>query len=183
MPEEVNIDIGQGNDIPIKPYPKNKLGISQYPQSFNRLRSKGLINLPKQTQRNPRYTKGLDITFKLRNMSPTAFQDNVDDLLDLAYQTAMRYNEVKWKFAKFVVRLGRLAKGKKLSEYADFTAAMHPDPEILVYGPGYDTGGIKDALYIKAQQIIDIVNRYPEGVSKQKPYVVTELFIGVRRNA
>ena len=91
----------------------------------------------------------------------------------------MRYNETRWKFASFDVKLGRLKKGRDLPEVISFTAAMHPDPDILVYGPGY-TVPQRHFLYNKVEDILEIAKRYADKVSKQTPFRVIELRISIR---
>jgi hypothetical protein len=64
---------------------------------------------------------------------------------------------------------------------------MHKDPEIMVYGPGYDPyperpdkPGKGDFLKDRVQAIINIPFAYRDRVDKQKPYKVTSLVISIR---
>jgi len=152
----------------------------KYPTVARLLIDEGIASVPKQVERNDlRWASGVDITYTLHDLTPTNFQEYSDKLLLLAYQEAMRYNEYKWKFARFEVRLGRLQKGRDLPEVADFQAAMHDEPEIMVYGPGYEVPQ-RYFLYHKVQDIIDISKRYLGKVSKQNPYKVIRLVISIR---
>jgi len=153
----------------------------RYPSAARYLISQGVASAPKQVDRvgDLRWADGIDITYNLSGLTPVNFQKYSDSILLLAYQEAMRYNEYKWKFAKIDVRLGRLQKGRDLPEVATFQAAMHDEPEILVYGPGYEVPQ-RHFLYHKVQDILDITKRYLGKVSKQTPYRVVGLTICIR---
>ena len=152
----------------------------KYPSAANLLIERGITTAPRQRIKEElSWADGIDIVYTLRDLTPLNFKNNSDYLLLLAYQEAMRYKEYKWKFAGFDVRLGRLRKGKDLPEIVTFQAAMHDDPEIMVYGPGYDTPQ-KWFLRDKVADILDIAKRYMDKVSKQNPYKVTKLFISIR---
>ena len=153
--------------------------VGHYPSAARYLIEEGVAGVPKQYVRDLRKTEGIDIVYKLSGMTPAKFSAYKEHLLLLAYQEGMRYNHVRWKFGSFDVRLGRLKKGKDLPEIVTFMAAMHPDPDIMVYGPGYDTPQ-RHFLYNKVEDIEEIAKRYADKISKQRPFRVTTLRISVR---
>ena len=152
----------------------------KYPSAANYLMHQGIASIPKQTDRNDlKWADGIDISYKLRDLTPVNFREYSDSLLLLAYQEAMRYDDKKFKFARFEVRLGRLKKGRDLPEIASFQCAMHDDPDIMVHGPGYEVPQ-RHFLYHKVQDILEIAKRYLGKVNKQNPYKVMELVISIR---
>lgn len=155
-----------------------------YPSAAAILIEKGYISAPQQEIRDDiRWATGVDIVYKLKNMTPARFKEASPYLLTLAEQEAQRYKDFKWKFAGFDVKLGRLKKGRDLPEIATFMAAMHEDPAIMVWGEevlGYEVPQ-KYFLNNKVDDIIDIAKRYTDKVDKQTPYVVTRLFISIRQ--
>ena len=156
-----------------------KLYGGKYPSAANLLIEQGITSAPRQTKVELVWAQGVEITYTLRNLTPANFREYSDQLLLLAYQEMMRYNEYKWKSAAFEVKLGRLKKGRDLPEIATFKCAMHDEPEIAVYGPGYEVPQ-KFFLQDKVADILDIVKRYPGKVSKQNPYKVVKLVISIR---
>jgi hypothetical protein len=154
----------------------------RYPSAARHLIDIGVASIPRQRERELKYSSGLDIIYTLHGLTPAAFREHADELMLLAFQEAKRYDEYRWKFASFDVRLGRLKKGKDLPEVASFQTAMHPDPEIMVYGPGYEVPQ-RHFLYHKVEDILDIVNRYPDRVSRQTPFRVVRLTISIREVA
>lgn len=152
----------------------------RYPSAARYLMDQDVTSIPRQVKRiDLNWAEGVDIIYTLRGLTPANFRAYSDSLLLLAYQEAMRYDEYKWKFARFEVKLGRLKKGRDLPEIASFQCAMHDEPEIMVYGPGYEVPQ-KHFLYHKVLDILDIVKRYLGKVSKQNPYRVTKLVISIR---
>lgn len=152
----------------------------RYPSAARYLMESDVTSIPRQIKRNDlHWAEGVDIIYTLRGLTPANFRTYADSLLLLAYQEMMRYNEYKWKFAKFDVKLGRLKKGRDLPEIASFQCASHDDPEIAIYGPGYEVPQ-RHFLYHKVQDILDIVKRYLGKVSKQNPYRVVKLIINIR---
>lgn len=157
-----------------KPY------VGKYPTAAKLLMSEGVTSMPRQTKRDDlRWAEGIDITYTLKGLTPVKFREYSDSLLLLAYQEMMRYNEYKWKYARFEVKLGRLKKGRDLPEIASFQCSMHDEPEIAVYGPEYEVP-TRPFLKNKVEDILDIVKRYPGKVSKQSPYKVIKLVIYIR---
>ncbi len=151
-----------------------------YPSAAKYLIEEGIASVPKQVKREElTWAQGIDITYTLKNLTPANFRKYSDSLLLLAYQEMMRYNEYKWKFASIDVKLGRLKKGRDLPEIASFKCAMHDEPEIAVYGPGYEVPQ-KFFLKDKVEDILDIVKRYSGKVSKQNPYRAVKLIISIR---
>lgn len=150
-----------------------------YPSAARHLIEEDIASTPRQQPKSFKWAEGMDIVYTLRNLTPVNFQKYSDTLLLLAYQEAMRYNKYKWKFARFEVRLGRLAKGRDLPEIASFQCAMHDEPDTMVYGPGYEVPQ-RHFLYHKVEDILDIVKRYLGKVSKQNPYRVVKLIISIR---
>jgi len=160
---------------------KKILYLGRYPSAARYLMAEGVTNLPRQHSRTFQKYTGIDIVYTLHGLTPVNFERYADSLLLLAYQEATRYKDTKWKFAGFDVRLGRLKKGKDLPETNTFQCAMATDPDTMVYGPGYEVPQ-RHFLYHKVEDILDIVNRYPTKVSKQKPYRVMRLFISIRED-
>ena len=153
----------------------------KYPSAARYLMEEEVSGPPRQYERVfQRYT-GVDIVYNLHGLTPVNFMKYADSLLLLAFQEATRNQATRWKFAGFDVRLGRLKKGKDLPEISTFQSAMHTDPDTMVYGPGYEVPQ-RHFLYHKVEDILDMVNRYPTKVSKQKPYRVIRLFISIREN-
>ena len=151
-----------------------------YPSAARFLMEEDITSIPRQRKLDTLdWAEGIDIVYSLRGLTPANFQKYSDHLLLLAYQEAMRYRSYKWKFARFDVKLGRLKKGRDLPEIASFPAAMHDDPEVLVYGPGYEVPQ-RFFLYHKVEDILDITKRYMGKVSKQNPYKVVKLIISIR---
>lgn len=152
----------------------------RYPSAARMLIEQNVTSAPRQIRRDDiNWADGIDIVYTLKGLTPAAFREFSDSLQLLAYQEAMRYNEYKWKYARFEVKLGRLKKGRDLPEIASFQSAMHDDPEVLIYGPGYETPR-REFLYNKVEDILDIVKRYLGKVSKQNPYKVIKLIISIR---
>ena len=154
-----------------------------YPSSARSLIEAGVCNAPRQMEiHRLSWAEGLDIIYTLKNMTPANFEKYSDQLLLLALQESERYKEYKWRFAGFNVKLGKVQKGKDIPEIVTFQAAMHWDSAVMVYGEqelGYEVPQ-QYFLINKVKDILDIVNRYKEGVNKQNPYVVISLFISVR---
>jgi len=150
-----------------------------YPSAAGALMREGICTKPRQIEKSFKWANGLDIIYTLKGLTPANFRRYSDILLLLAYQEAMRYNHIRWKFAGFDVRLGRLSKSKDLPEIATFQAAMHDEPNILVYGPDYEVPQ-RHFLYHKVEDILDITKRYSGRVSKQNPFKVLRLFISIR---
>ncbi len=150
-----------------------------YPSAARYLIESGVCATPRQYEREFKYYDGLDIVYTLHNMTPANFRSYADTFLLLAFQEATRYKEYKWKFAKFDVRLGKLKKGKDLPDITTFQSAMHPDPDIMVYGPGYEVPQ-RHFLKDKVEDILDIAKRYPTKISTQRPYKVLKLTICIR---
>ena len=151
----------------------------KYPSAARALMDEGITSIPRQYVRELRKMDGIDIVYKLRRLTPANFNRYSDTLLLLAYQEGMRYDHIRWKFFSFDVKLGRLKKGRDLPEVVSFTAAMHPNPEIGVYGPGYEVPQ-RHFLYNKVEDITEIAKRYADKVSKQTPFRVVELRISIR---
>jgi hypothetical protein len=152
----------------------------KYPSAGRELINAGFAGTPKQVEAELKWAEGIDIVYPLKRMTPANFQKYSDVILLLAYQEAMRYNEYRWKFAKLDVRLGKLKKGRDLPDEVTFQAHMHDDPDIMVYGPGYEEP--QDIfLHQKVDDVLDIARRYGDRVSKQTPYRVTKLTISIRQ--
>ncbi len=152
----------------------------QYPSAARYLIQEGVTATPRQITRELRWADGVDIVYTLRDMTPANFRKYADSLLLLAYQEAMRYNTTgRWKFAAFDARLGRLKKGRDLPEIITFQAHMHDDPDIMVYGPGYE---VPNKVFLKDQveKVVDIVRRYSDRINKQAPFKVIRLTISIR---
>lgn len=154
----------------------------KYPSTATYLIREGVLNPPRQKSIFRTWASGIDITYILKNMTPTNFARYSDALLLLTLQECERYKTSKWKFASFEARLGRLGKGKDLPEVASFQAAMHDNPRIMIYGEqelGYEVPQ-KYFLIDKVKDILDIARRYKGKVSQQNPYKVIKLIISIR---
>ena len=168
----------------VKPYRR------KYPDVAKLLyKEKILSKYPHQVERiDLEYAEGVDIVYTLKNLSPARFSEVVDYLLLAAVTEANRYEEYRWKFAKFQVELSRTAKGKKkVGLVRDYVAAKHDDPDIMVYGEealGYTIpeGDRKPFLINKAKEILDIPNSSSPGayVTKQSPYKVVTMVVSIR---
>jgi len=156
---------------------------NSYPSAAQFLIREGVCSIPIQKERTDiAWAWGLDIIYKLKNMTPANFFKYSDQLLLLAFQEAERYKEYKWRFAGFEVEIGKLKKGKGIPDINTFSAAMHWDSEIMVYGEqalGYQVPQ-KYFLNQKVKDILDIAKRYEDRVDKQNPYIVREMWISVR---
>lgn len=152
----------------------------KYPSAAHFLISEGVAGPPRQKEQALAWAEGIDITYTLKNLTPMAFRKYADSLLLLAYQDAMRYEEYRWKFALFDVKLGRLKKGRDLPEVVTFQAHMHDESDIMVYGPGYD---VPQKIFLKdmVENIKDLTRRYGDRINKQAPYKVTKLTISIRQ--
>lgn len=150
-----------------------------YPSAARYLIESDITSTPRQKTRDLRWAEGVDIVYTLRGLTPANFYRFSDYLLLLAFQEATRYNQYRWKFAAFDVRLGRLKKGRDLPEVVTFQAHMHDEPDIMVYGPGYE---VPQEIFLKDQiaKILDIAKRYQDKVQKQTPYRVIRLTISIR---
>ena len=157
----------------IKPYG------GHYPSAAQMLINSGVLSPARQKEADIKWAEGVDIIYTLKDVGPTRFKSISDTLLLLAFQEASRYNEYKYKFAKFEVKLGRLKKGRDLPEVQTYQSAMHDDPDTLVYGPGYETPQ-KYFLYNKVEQILEIAKRYQGKVNVQRPFRVTQFIISIR---
>ena len=156
-----------------KPY------LGHYPSAGRYLIEEGIANPPKQIKKELKWAEGIDIIYNLTNLTPANFKKYSDSLMLLALQESNRYKEAKWKFAGFDVRLGRLPKGKDIPDITTFQASMHDDPEIMIYGPGYDVPQ-KYFLKDKIADILDIAKRYQGKLKTQNPYRVIRLIISIR---
>ncbi len=158
----------------------------QYPSAAKYLIEQGWSSPPKQFLKELNWAWGIDIVYNLKNMTPKEFKRLSDTLLLVAYQESMRYNEYRYKFAGFDVKLGRLQKGRDLPDIVTFSAAMHTDAEVMIYGEkalGYELppqAKTKPFLINKVDDILDILQRYEEKVSNQRPFKVVRLFISIR---
>lgn len=152
-----------------------------YPSAARYLIDEDITATPRQIVKELQWADGIDIVYTFRNLTPANFRKYVDSIMLLAYQEAKRYEKAgHFKFAIIDVRLGRLKKGRDLPEILSFHAHMHTDPEIMVYGPGYEVPG---AVFLvdQTEKILDIVRRYGDQVNKQAPFRVIRLTISIRQ--
>jgi len=169
--------------VEIRPYG------GKYPDVTRLLYKEGVLSkYPSQKPAMIEYDEGIDIIYDLKNLTPRKFAEVADLLLLAAVTEAKRYGDYKNKFAKFEVRLNRTVKGKaKAGPTRWYIAAMHPEPDIMVYGEdalGYTIpeGQKKPFLINRVKEILDIPESPSPGayVKKQKPYTVATLVISVR---
>ena len=125
---------------------------------------------------------GINITYRLKGMTPERFRRISHLLLEAAEAEANRYPEFRWKFARFEVQLNRTAKGRKsLPLTQTYTAGKHTEADIMVWGiPGGVPGEVTNFLIDKVEQIIDIPTRYIGRVKRQRPYTVLDMEICLR---
>lgn len=175
----------------IKPYKR------KYSETIKLLYQKGVLDgYPKQTKREDlRYAEGIDITFNFKNMTPSKFKEYSEPILWIAYEEAKRYVGEPIIFGKFVVKLYRNTKGRKVisQPVREYTARNHPDPEILVFGkqalgyvPTHFVKGkeveLKAAMNDKVDEILGLGEEYmKEYLQRQTPYKVIQMVISVRR--
>jgi hypothetical protein len=161
--------------VPIERKPYN----GKYPSAAQFLMNAGIASTPRQSHKELKWADALEINYTLKDLTPANFRKYSDSILLLAYQEAMRYNEYQWKFAAIDVKLGRLKKGRDLPDIATFQAHMHNEPDILIYGPGYE---VPQTIFLKDQidKILDIVKRYGDRINKQTPFKVVRLTISIR---
>jgi len=169
--------------VEIRPYGR------KWPDVVRLLYKEGVLQkYPIQVPAMIEYDEGIDIVYDLKNLSPRKFEEVADLLLLAAATEAKRYDDQKFKFAKFEVRLNRTVKGKaKAGPTRWYIAAMHPEPDIMVYGEqalGYDLpeGTKKPFLIDRVKEILGIPESPSPGayVKKQKPYHVATLVISIR---
>lgn len=150
-----------------------------------------LLGRPTQKERQDLlYDEGVDITYSLQGMTPAKFKQFSEALLLAAFQEAERYKDEKYRFAKFVVKLNRTAKGRKtgISPTRDYTAAKHTDSDVMVYGEealGYtlpEEYKKRPFLINKIDEILDIPDSPSPGpyVQKQRPYKVMSMIVSIR---
>ena len=153
------------------------------------MQKKLLARYPRQILREDLlWDIGIDIIYDFRKLTPAEFTEYADTILDAAYAEAMRYNQEKYKFCCIEIELGtKETLGGATPTKRSYQVGMHRDPEVMVYGPGYDPyperpdkPGKGDFLKDRVQAIINIPLAYRDRVDKQKPYKVTSLIISIR---
>ncbi len=169
--------------------------VKRYRGKFNRtvqyLHDQGVLSgYPVQVERTDLiYDEGVDVIYRLKGMTPAKFENFSGALLLAAFLEAERYKEVKYKFAKFQVRLNRTTKGRKMvNPIRDYTAAKHPDSEIMVYGEealGYtlpDEYTKRPFLVNKVSEILGIPDSPSPGpyIKEQVPYRVLYMIVSLR---
>ena len=155
----------------------------RYPRATGKLYDLGILRqMPVQTDVAFVRDHGINITYRLKGVTPEKFSRVSDLLLEAAEVEANRYPEFKWKFARFEVQLNRTAKGRKsLPLTQTYTAGKHTAAEIMVWGvPGGVPGEATNFLIDKVEDIIDIPTRYIGRVKRQRPYTVTQMQVCVR---
>lgn len=163
--------------IQAKPY------LGKYPSAAAFLISEGIISKPKQTEPDLYWATGVDIEYKIKKGTPKVFEEYSDSLLLLALQECSRYPEALYKFAVFNVKVGKLKKGKDIPDIASFTAAMHTDADVMIYGEevlGYKVPG-GSFLKTRVDDILGLTERYLDRISKQQPFKVISLVISLRQ--
>jgi hypothetical protein len=153
------------------------------------MQKKLLARYPRQVLREDLlWDIGIDIIYDFKKLTPAEFIEYADTILDAAYSEAMRYNNERYKFCCIEIELGtKETLGGTVPVKRSYQVGMHKDPEIMVYGPGYDPyperpdkPGKGDFLKDRVQAIINIPFAYRDRVDKQKPYKVTSLVISIR---
>jgi len=156
----------------------------QYPKLVEELLRLGVLSgNPTQLDRSDlEYDDGIDINYKLKGMTPAKFREFSNYLLLLAEEEANRYQDEKWKFAKFEVALSRTARGRKMIlPRRTYSSAKYPDAELMVWGPGYEPPNRKP-LRSRVDEILNIPDSPSPGpyVTKQRPYRVLTMTICIR---
>ncbi len=168
------------------PYPR---GFRLDPRIRDLLDQKILRRLPYQDDRSDlATTDGVDITYDLRNMTPSRFIRTISQLLILAEYEAKRYPDVEYRYARFMVELN--SGGRRGSEKIRraYTTAMHRDTDEMIYGNSdeepVELGGTGRSLSHKAEAIINMLETGSPGayVNRQNPYRVLRMIISVRDN-
>ena len=165
--------------------------IRRYPEITQVLYTQGaLLGFPVQVKRlDLTYDEGVDIVYKLRDMTPARFRQFSELLLEAALVECNRYEEERYYFAKFEVQLNRTTKGRKMvSPRRTYIAAKHDDPEVMVFGEkalGYtlpEEYKKRPFLVNKVEEILDIPDSPSPGpyVNRQRPYKVLSMTICVR---
>jgi len=155
----------------------------RYPKRVEELIEDGLIEPPQQMEREDlRWDEGVDIVYRLKSMTPAKFIEHESRLLAAAEQECKRYKDAGAKrfFAYFRVRMTP-TKGKAFTR--TYTAAMNPEPDVMIFGPGYDTGVAEPPfLYHQIDRIIHLAGEYAPGIrlDKQRPYRVMSMTISAR---
>ncbi len=154
---------------------------SRYPRATSDLYRLGLLRqMPVQKEVRFLRDHGVNITYRLKGVTPEKFRSIAHLFLEAAFHEAERYPEYRWKFARFDVQLNRTAKGRKsLPLIQTYTAGKHVDSQIMVYGPGYETDD-KIFLKDKVDEIVDIPARYLGRVKRQRPYNVVDMEVCLR---
>lgn len=161
----------------------------KYPEVVSFLRREGVLDgYPKQVQRTDlEYAEGIDIYFKFKKLGPQKFRHYVDPILLAACECSARYEDEKWKFAKFRVAMNRNKQGvKRIEPTWDYTAGKHSSSEVMVYGEealGYEVPGeSKPYLINKAETILNIPDDVSTGpyVRQKNPYSVIGMVVSIR---
>jgi hypothetical protein len=161
----------------------------KFPEVVTYLHRVGVLDgYPKQVNRTDlEYAEGIDIIFRFKKMGPQKFRHYVDPILLAACESAARYEDERWKFARFRVAMNRNKQGlKRLEPTWDYTAGKHSSSEVMVYGEealGYETPGeSKPYLINKAETILNIPDDVSTGpyVRHRNPYTVVSMTVCVR---
>ncbi len=166
------------------PYPR---GFRLNPRIREALDNRLIRRLPYQDDRSDLLTTdGVDITYDLRNMTPSRFIRGISELLILAEYEANRYSDVEFRYARFMVELN--TGGRRGSEKIRraYTTALMRDTDEMVYGSSdeepVELGGTGKSLSHKAEAIINMLDTGSPGayVNRQNPYRVLRMIISVR---
>lgn len=167
----------------IKPYPKG-----EPTKQARSLFKKGILRkYPEQVGREDLLTdEGVDIVYYLKGVTPSVFQNVVDELLLAAYAEGERYKDAAYKFAKFTIEMDLNSKGRTagISTVREYIAAKNPETETMVWGTGVDLPeGFKNPFLVgKSEEIINILKDDSPGpyLKRKNPYKVTSMTISIR---
>lgn len=162
--------------------------IRKYKQlpSTRKLKDKGFLyrgQFPTQREFQGVLHMGVDIEYRFQRMTPEAFTKNRELLLRTAHEEGARYGTVPnaMVYAEIEVEISGKTTPKKDKLLRSYSAALHPDAEIMVYGPGYTLpeGAKETFLYHIVDLIADIPRKYSDKF-KNATYKVLKMRIGIR---
>ncbi len=165
------------------PYPR---GFRLDPRIRTLLDERALRRLPFQDDRSDLLTTdGVDIVYDFRNMNPSKFIRFISQFLVIAEYESNRYNDVEYRYAKFIVELNSGGRSRDRIR-RNYTTAMFRDTDDMIYGSSDDEpvelGGTGKSLAHKAEAIINMLDTGSPGayVNRQSPYRVLRMIISVR---
>ncbi len=164
----------------LKPYPHGT-NQNQYVQELKSQRY--LIGDPLQEEVDLENQWGIDIIYRLRNMTPPRFEKSAELLLLATVYEGTRYKEAASIYAKFQVRINPQVHGrkdpKKDSFKRTYTAGHQKNSDLLVHG---NPETPRTSLTDRAEEIMEMLEfgSAKAYTDKQNPYKVLSLTISLR---